>query len=687
MIQLTINGIDLLVRKNSTVLQACENLNIEVPRFCYNEQLSIAGNCRMCLVEIEKSPKPVASCAMPVMEGMKIYTNTPLVRKARESVLEFLLINHPLDCPICDQGGECDLQDQTLIYGSDRSRFYEFKRSVEDKNCGPLIKTIMTRCIHCTRCIRFATEIAGIEDLGTTGRGSQTEIGTFITKSFNSELSGNVIDLCPVGALTSKPYAFTARSWELRTVESIDILDSLGSNIQIDFRGYEILRILPKYNSQINGEWISDKTRFFYDGLNKQRISTPLIRKNNKLVSCSWKEAFLTINKQFKTSTKIGGIFGSLVDTETLLVFKQFLNEVNIYGSSYISFEKDIFLGSDFSFNYRLNTTINQIEKADVCLLVGTNPRLDSSLLNVRLRKKYLEGNLLIASIGNPIDLTYPVQQLGSTYKTLIKIAEGKHSFCKILKNAKNPILICGSSILTTNNKDLIFNNINILCENTGLIQNNWNGLNFLYSDAVLCSALELGFTNSVNNTLTKLKQKAQHKKSILYLLGADNFKTDLDLTDLFVIYQGHQSDKYASIADVILPGYNFTEKNATFINVEGRPQKANKVIKSLPETREDWKILVALAKSRFTNNSKLKYVNLEEIRLNLYNNIPSIKNTNFIENSSFNNTPMNYYKQKISHAPLQLNIEYFHMSDVISKSSQIMAKCSKVFKKKTNFI
>jgi NADH-quinone oxidoreductase subunit G len=688
MIKLTINDIHLLVKKNTTVLQACENLGLEIPRFCYHEQLSIAGNCRMCLIEIEKSIKPVASCAMPVMEGMVIYTNTPLVKKARENILEFLLINHPLDCPICDQGGECDLQDQTLIYGSDRSRFYEFKRSVEDKNCGPLIKTIMTRCIHCTRCVRFASEVAGIEDFGMTGRGNKSEIGTFITKSFNSELSGNIIDLCPVGALTSKPYAFTARSWELRTVESIDILDSLGSNINIDYRGYEILRVLPRYNSKINGEWISDKTRFFYDGLKQQRLNTPFVKKEGKLVACSWKEAILTIRNKLNISKKVGGVFGSLVDTETLLVFKQFLNETGKFGSKELACEKNNFFNSDFSFNFRLNTTIDKIELADVCLLIGTNPRLEASLLNVRLRKKYLKGNLVVASIGNPLELTYPVVQLGSTIKTLTQIAEGKHSFCKLLKLAKNPIIICGSDILTVSNKDVILNSINIISKETKILQKNWNGVNFLSLNASQGAAFELGISKDYSSVINKLNKDTSYKNNILYLLGADDFKTNQNIDDLFIIYQGHHGDKYASKADVILPGFIFTEKKSTFINVEGRPQTTNIVTKALSETREDWKILMALSKSKYKNSGKLNYKNLKDIYINLYKNIPSISKMNFIETSNFDKININcVFKQHTSCSPLQLNIENFYMSDVISKSSLTMVKCSKVFKNNKNFL
>jgi NADH dehydrogenase (ubiquinone) Fe-S protein 1 len=390
MLKIYVNNFKVFVQPNTTILEACESIGIEIPRFCYYEKLSIAGNCRMCLVEVEKSPKPVVSCAMPVMDGMKVFTDTPLVKKAREGVLEFLLLNHPLDCPICDQGGECDLQDQALTFGTDRSRFYDFKRGVEDKNIGPIIKTIMTRCIHCTRCVRFASEIAGIGDLGTTARGTNTEIGTYIEKVFQSELSGNIIDLCPVGALTSKPYAFIARPWELKTVDSIDISDAIGSNIRIDYKETEIVRILPRLNEEINEEWISNKTRFMYDGLKHQRLVRPYIKAINNLMVSNWVDSLSLIKIIFESKVfskkNIVGICGANNDLETLVSFKNFINSL---GSENIGFERNLNINNTYSFNYKFNMDTTKIENSDFCLLIGINPRYEGSLLNVRLRKRF----------------------------------------------------------------------------------------------------------------------------------------------------------------------------------------------------------------------------------------------------------------------------------------------------------
>jgi NADH-quinone oxidoreductase chain G len=460
MLKIHVDNLKVFVQPNTTILEACELVGVEIPRFCYYEKLSIAGNCRMCLVEVEKSPKPVVSCAMPVMVGMKIFTNTPLVKKAREGVLEFLLLNHPLDCPICDQGGECDLQDQAIAFGSDRSRFYDFKRTTEDKNVGPILKTIMTRCIHCTRCVRFASEIAGLGDLGTTARGTHTEIGTYIEKVFQSELSGNVIDLCPVGALTSKPYAFIARPWELKTVDSIDISDAIGSNIRIDYKETEIVRVLPRLNEELNEEWISNKTRFLYDGLKHQRLIYPYVSYSleGTFFAKSWVESLEIFQKKLQgqmfcfgftspTKGKIVAICGVNIDLETLLSFKNFMHRL---GSENISFERDLRVESDYSFNYRLNSNETQIENADFCLLIGVNPRYEGSLLNVRLRKRFMDGRFQVASLGAVTNLTYPVNHIGLGTQQLYKtfFSDYVTSLGKLFFEAKAPIIIFGSSIL-----------------------------------------------------------------------------------------------------------------------------------------------------------------------------------------------------------------------------------------------
>jgi len=450
MLKVYVNNLKVFVQPNTTVLEACETIGIEIPRFCYYEKLSIAGNCRMCLVEIEKSPKPVVSCAMPVMGGMKIFTNTPLVKKAREGVLEFLLLNHPLDCPICDQGGECDLQDQAITFGTDRSRFYDFKRGVEDKNVGPLIKTIMTRCIHCTRCVRFAAEIAGIGDLGTTARGLLTEIGTYAEKVFQSELSGNIVDLCPVGALTSKSHAFVARPWELKTVGSIDISDAIGSNIRIDFKETEIVRILPRLNEEINEEWISNKTRFMYDGLKRQRLISPYIKPVSTLIASNWMDSLSIIKIILESGVlynkNIVGICGTNNDLETFLSFKNFIHSL---GSESVGFERNLITNNTFSSNYTFNDEFTKIEKSDFCLLIGVNPRYEGSLLNIKLRKRFTEGGFKIVSVGTPVNLTYPITHIGLGVEQLYDTFFNNeiNPINKAFFEAKNPIVIFGSSI------------------------------------------------------------------------------------------------------------------------------------------------------------------------------------------------------------------------------------------------
>jgi NADH dehydrogenase (ubiquinone) Fe-S protein 1 len=512
MLKIHVNNIELFVKPNSTVLEACEAIGIEIPRFCYHENLSIAGNCRMCLVEVEKSPKPVVSCAMPVMQGMKIFTNTPLVKKAREGVLEFLLLNHPLDCPICDQGGECDLQDQAMLFGNDRSRFYSFKRSVEDKNVGPLIKTIMTRCIHCTRCVRFATEIAGIEDLGTTSRGTHTEIGTYIEKVFQSELSGNVIDLCPVGALTSKPYAFTSRPWELKVSESIDLTDGIGSNIRIDFKETEIMRILPRFNEEINSEWISNKTRFFFDGLKHNRLSKPYVSIKTpffkKFQSSNWEFALSKIGSRINkiSSENIVGVCGLNTDLETQITFKEFINSL---GSEKFGFETVFNTNADFSSQYKFNKSLLAIQNTDLCLLIGTNPRYEGSLLNVHLRKKMLESKFKVAYIGTSLNLTYTAEHLGLGVKVLKEIfVDEKHPFINEFRNAKNPLIIIGSSILKRKDSKVIISLLNSISNKNifscSSYKNNTNcdSLNFLSTESNQFGALELGLLPIFNKDL-----------------------------------------------------------------------------------------------------------------------------------------------------------------------------------------
>ena len=446
--KIIINDKEIEFEKGMTVLQACELAEVEIPRFCYHEKLSIAGNCRMCLVEMEKSSKPIASCAMPAVEGMNIKTNTKFVEKARQGVMEFLLANHPLDCPVCDQGGECDLQDQSLYYGVDKSRFIENKREVKDKYMGPLIKTQMTRCIHCTRCVRFATEVAGVPEIGAIGRGEDMEITTYLEKSMVSELSANVIDLCPVGALTSKPYAFEARPWELKKTESIDVLDAVGSNIRVDTYGWEVKRILPRLNNDINEEWISDKTRYSCDGLLKQRLDTPYIKKNNKLIKSSWDEAIEIVSEKIKNTnpSQVAGHIGDITSLENSLAFKKFLEKFKIENFDFR--EREIYINPDEKINYIFNSSIQETENSDFILLIGCNPRHEATILNARIRKAYTKNGTKIYSIGDPGDLTYEYEVIGDSTKDILEIIENKNKIAEKILVAKKPLIIIGESAL-----------------------------------------------------------------------------------------------------------------------------------------------------------------------------------------------------------------------------------------------
>ncbi|MCH7936621.1 MAG: NADH-quinone oxidoreductase subunit G, partial [Proteobacteria bacterium] len=565
--KLTIDGTEIEVEPGLTVLQACEQAGIEIPRFCYHERLSIAGNCRMCLVEMERSPKPIASCAMPVADGMVILTDTPEVRKMRKGVMEFLLINHPLDCPICDQGGECDLQDQAMGYGLDRSRYQENKRAVENKDFGPLIKTIMTRCIHCTRCIRFATEIAGVPELGATGRGESMEVGTYVEMALTSELSGNMIDLCPVGALTSGPYAYAARSWELEKTESIDTMDAVGSAIRVDTRGSEVMRILPRLNEDVNEEWISDKTRFACDGLRRQRIDRPYVRQDGKLMPVSWDDAFTAIAERIKTvdGGRIAAIAGDMADCESMMALKDLMTAL---GSPNTDCRQDgAKLDPSCRSGYLFNTTIQGIEQADACLLIGTNPRLEAPVLNARLRKRWTMGGFSVAAVGPGEDLTYDYRHLGSDAGALKSIASGHHDFAKVLKAAERPMLILGQGALARDDGAEILGLARRIAEGRGMIdaQSGWNGFNVLHTAAARVGGLDLGFVPGKGGRDTSgiLDGAGDGGIEVVYLLGADEIDTDR-LGDAFVIYQGHHGDRGARRADVILPGAAYTEKNAT---------------------------------------------------------------------------------------------------------------------------
>ncbi|XP_062907680.1 NADH-ubiquinone oxidoreductase 75 kDa subunit, mitochondrial [Mobula hypostoma] len=682
LVEVFVDGKPVMVEPGTTVLQACEKVGIQIPRFCYHDRLSVAGNCRMCLVEIERAPKPVAACAMPVMKGWNILTNSEKTKKAREGVMEFLLANHPLDCPICDQGGECDLQDQSMMFGSDRSRFMEGKRAVEDKNIGPLVKTIMTRCIHCTRCIRFASEVAGVDDLGTTGRGNEMQVGTYIEKMFMSEVSGNIIDLCPVGALTSKPYAFTARPWETRKTESIDVMDAVGSNIVVSTRTGEVMRILPRLNEDVNEEWISDKTRFAYDGLKRQRLTVPLVRNpQGQLVSASWEEALSQIAEvlQKVQSKEIAAIAGGMVDAETLVALKDLINRLN----SDALCTEEIFpmtgAGTDLRSNYLLNTRIAGVEEADVLLLVGTNPRFEAPLFNVRIRKSWLHNDLQVALVGANLDLSYSYNHLGESPKVLQEIASGKHPFSEVLNKAKKPMVVLGSSILQRRDGAAIHTTVSTIAQNARVgsgAPDTWKVLNVLQRVASQVAALDLGYKAGVDYI-------RKNPPKVLFLLGADSgCITRQDLPkDCFVIYQGHHGDVGAPMADVVLPGAAYTEKTATYVNTEGRAQQTRVAVTAPGMAREDWQIIRAVSE---VAGVTLPYDTLDEVRERLSEVSPNLICYDDVEEANFfkqANELAKLVNQQMLTEPLippQLTIKDFYMTDPISRASQTMAKCIK---------
>jgi len=666
--KITVNNKEIEFEEGMTVLQACELAGAEIPRFCYHERLSIAGNCRMCLVEMEKSQKPIASCAMPASDGMKIKTNTAFVDKARKGVMEFLLANHPLDCPVCDQGGECDLQDQSLFYGLDNSRYTEDKRQVKEKYMGPLIKTQMTRCIHCTRCIRFATEVAGIPELGASGRGEDMEITTYLEKSMESELSANVIDLCPVGALTSKPYAFEARPWELKKTETIDVMDAVGSNIRVDTYGWEVKRVLPKINEDINEEWISDKTRYACDGLLKQRLDTPYIRENGRLVKSSWEQALKLLIKKIKSLNplEVAGLVGDLADLEMIYSFKNFF-EKSIGSKNFECRQDRIYINPEQRINYVFNSTINGIEESDFVLLVGTNPRLEATILNSRIRKAYIKNKIKIYSIGNPGDLTYPYQIIGSTTSDIKNIVLGSHKISEKFKKSKKPIVIIGESALYGVAGKYIFETLKSYLNNNNFINNNWNALNVLSQQASRVGSIDLGlYLINKNENFSFFDQLDNDQYKLIYLLGADNF--NFEKKDKFVVYQGSHGDKGAEIADIILPGAAYTEKNGLFVNLEGKLQNAYKASYPPGNAKEDWVIFKDLANMM---KKPLGYTNLKDLRKNIIKSIQSKINSN-----STMLEKIDFIEGEILIKP----IDYYYTNS-IARASKVMSECRQISK------
>ena len=674
MTKLTIDDVEIEVPVGITVLQACELAGVEIPRFCYHERLSVAGNCRMCLVEVAPGPpKPAASCALPVGEGMTVKTNSPMVKKAREGVMEFLLINHPLDCPICDQGGECDLQDQAMAYGAGNSRYDENKRAVPDKDLGPLVKTQMTRCIHCTRCIRFATEVAGVEELGATGRGETMEVGTYVEKALTSELSANIIDLCPVGALTSKPYAFVARPWELTKTETVDVLDAVGSNIRVDSRGSEVLRVLPVLNEDINEEWISDKTRYACDGLKRQRLDTPYVRRNGTLQAASWDEAFTGIaeNLKDKDGSKIAAISGDLVDCESVMALTDLMEGL---GSPHTDCRQDgAKLDATVRSSYVFNSTIAGIEDADACLLIGTNPRIEASLVNARIRKRWLRGGFSVGVVGPNTDLTYPHDNLGAGPQTLNELADGSHAFCQTLKKAERPMLIIGQGALAREDGAKVLSAARKISETCGLVTADWNGFNVLHTAAGRVGALDIGFVPGPEgqDVAGILAGAEAGDIETVYLLGADEIDTR-KLKKAFVIYQGHHGDVGAHCADVILPGAAYTEKNATYVNTEGRVQRAWRAVFPPGDAREDWTIIRALSDAL---DRTLRYDDLAGVRRRMalqnavFEIIGDLRPSNWDKFGELGIPDGDVFSSPVSN---------FYMTDTISRASETMAACTK---------
>ena len=665
LVKLTVDGQAVEVAPGTTIMQACEEAGAEIPRFCYHERLSVAGNCRMCLVEVENAPKPVASCAMPVAPDMVVSTTSDTVKTAREGVMEFLLINHPLDCPICDQGGECDLQDQALGFGGDASRFDDNKRAVENKNMGPLVKTIMTRCIHCTRCVRFAQEVAGVPEIGAIGRGEDTEITTYLEASLDSELSGNVIDLCPVGALTSRPYAFTARPWELRKTETIDVMDALGSNIRVDMRGREAMRIMPRNHDDVNEEWLSDKSRFVWDGLNTQRLDRPFIRQDGKLAPASWEDAFSLVAEKLRgKGDKTAAIAGDLVCAEGQFALKGLMDALE---SPHIDCRQDGAKISGSRGNYIFNAGIAGIEDADALLLIGSNPRLEAPVLNARIRKRYLMGDFPIAAIGEATELTYKAEFIGAGTDTLADLLAGKQSFAETLKNADKPMILIGQGALTREDGAAVLASAIELAEKTGA------SFNVLHTAAARVAGLDLGLVPGAGGHDVAAIQDAAQSGAIenVILYGADEI-AGASLGDAFVVYIGSHGDRGAHRADVILPAAAYTEKQATYVNTEGRAQMTEQAATPPGEAREDWKIFRALS-ARL--DVTLPYDNLSALRVAMYDAAPHLAQLDTLIAADAPQAPAH---DGLGADSFTYAVSDFYFTNPIARASAIMADCAK---------
>jgi len=672
MAKVTVDGIEVEVPNGSSVLQACEAAGKEIPRFCYHERLSVAGNCRMCLVEVEKAPKPVASCAYPVADGMKVFTDSPMVRNGRRGVMEFLLINHPLDCPICDQGGECDLQDQAMAYGMDHSRYKEEKRVVKDKYLGPLVKTIMTRCIQCTRCVRFATEVAGVPELGATGRGEAMEITTYVEKALTTELSGNLIDICPVGALTSRPYAFVSRPWELRKTDSVDVLDAVGTNIRVDTRSGEVLRILPRTNDDVNEEWMADRGRFSFDGLKRRRLDRPWVRRDGKLQPATWAEAFGAIAARLKgmPGERIGALAGDLADAEAVLALKDLMAslgsrnlECRVDGAAIDPSRRDF---------YTFNTTIAGIEEADALLIIGSNPRQEAPVLNARIRKRAAMGRFPIGFIGpRGLDLTYRHDWLGEGGATLRTIAAGKHRFNEVLQKAERPMLILGRGALRRPDGAAVLAAAWQVAAQNNMLRPDWHGFNLLHLFGGQVAPLDLSFVPPATGARLSPGVEA------LWLLHAETDPSQIP-DGTFVIYQGHHGEAAAARADVILPGAAYTEKDATWVNTEGRVQRGRLAVYPPGEAREDWKIIRAASE---VLGHRLPYDTLDGVRARLVQANPAFGVIDRLERRGCTDTagPLGDIGA-LQDTAFALPVTNYWQADPISRASDTMAECARTY-------
>lgn len=671
MTKIVIDGENFEVEDGLSVIQACEESGVEIPRFCYHERLSVAGNCRMCLVDVEDargmSPKPVASCAIPVSEGLIIHTKTERVKNAREGIMEFLLINHPLDCPICDQGGECDLQDQSVAYGHGASRYEQDKRSIENKDMGPFIKTEMTRCIHCTRCVRFSTEVTGINEIGAIGRGRDMEITTYLNKAVTSELSGNVIDLCPVGALTSKPYAFSARPWELKQIESIDVMDAVGSNIRIDTKGNKVMRVLPRINEDVNEEWISDKTRFFSDGLSLQRIDKPYLKENGKFKKVSWEKAISVLSEKLKDSkpNEIASISGDLSSIESIYSLKKLMNSL---GSQNTECRQDGSRISGSRERWLFNSKFSGIDDSDGCLLIGTNPRFEAALINSRILRKSKESNYSIGLLGKENELNYGYDFLGDDPNTINDIINGSHPFCSKLESMKKPIMIVGQGALVGNHGEDFLNLSIKLANKYNFLSSDWNGFNVLHSAAARPGAMEIGFLpGPEGKNLDQIIEGCNSGSiSTLFLLGADEVCLS-DKSDCFVIYQGHHGDNGAHQADLILPSPSFNEQNGLYMNTEGRVQESVRATFPLGEALEDWKIISMIAEKMKLD---FKINNFDELREEIFTLFPDLLE---IDNCIEGGNPKELMAEEIKEHIFYNSVENFWLTNSIARSSKIL--------------